>query len=89
MERQGREGQGMEEIIDRAVSAAQSFLNLLHSELIVTANPTVSPETFYQQGTAAIDAGFRLFDQLFPRCIQLMGLRYRAPEMHFIYRARP
>ena len=75
MERQGREGQGMEEIIDRAVSAAQSFLNLLHSELIVTANPTVSPETFYQQGTAAIDAGFRLFDQLFPRCIQLMGLR--------------
>jgi methyl-accepting chemotaxis protein len=75
IEDHGVKDHGMEEFIDSTVSSAQNFLNLLHSELIDTAHPTVSPETFYQQGTAAIDAGFRLFDQLFPRCIQFMGLR--------------
>ncbi|KPJ96330.1 MAG: hypothetical protein AMJ53_01055 [Gammaproteobacteria bacterium SG8_11] len=67
--------QAMEECIDSAVLSAQKFLNLLQSELIDTVNPTVSPEAYYQQGTAAIDAGFRLFDKLFPRCTQLLGLR--------------
>ncbi len=66
---------GTDQVIDSAVTSAQNFLNILHSELIDTAKPTVSPDAFYQQGTAAIDAGFRLFDQLFPRCIQFLGLR--------------
>lgn len=67
--------QGMEEVIDKAVSSAREFLDLLESQLITSAKPTVAPDQFYQQGTMAIEAGFRLFDQLFPRCTQSMGLK--------------
>jgi hypothetical protein len=70
-----RHYQGMEEIIDKAVSSAQSFLELLERELIVTAKPTIAPEKFYQQGTAAIVAAFELFDQLFPRWMHSFGLK--------------
>jgi hypothetical protein len=66
--------QGMEEVIDRAVSSAREFLDLLDRELIACAKPTVAPDQFYQQGTKAIEAGFQLFDQLFPRCTQSMRL---------------
>ncbi|MCG6968811.1 MAG: hypothetical protein LJE85_03500 [Gammaproteobacteria bacterium] len=70
-----RHYQGMEEVIDKAVSSAQEFLELLERELITTVKPTVAPEMFYQQGTTAIVAAFQLFDQLFPRWIHSIGLK--------------
>ena len=70
-----RQFQGMEAVIDDAVSSARKFLNLLRTELIDTHSATLSPEEFYKQGTNAITASLQLFDQLFPRCVQSMGLR--------------
>ena len=67
--------QGMDAVIDGAIASAKSFLDLLQRELIENATPNIAPEQFYQQGTAAIDAGFQLFDQLFPRWLQSVGLK--------------
>lgn len=73
-----RHFQGIESVIDNTVASTQNFLTLLQRELIDNRAPNMSPETFYQQGTAAIAAGFELFDQLFPRCLQSMDLKHTA-----------
>lgn len=64
----------MESCLDNAVTSSNQFLSLLKAELVDTPNPTVAPDVYYQQGTSAIEAELRLFDQLFPRCIQVLGL---------------
>ena len=64
----------MESCFENAVNASRQFLNLLKHELIDTPHPTVAPDTYYKQGTVAIEAEFRLFDQLFPQCLKVLGL---------------
>jgi methyl-accepting chemotaxis protein len=60
--------------IDQAVSSAQTFTAVIHSELIEKTTPTIAPDEFYRQGTAAIDAGFQLFDKLYPRWLDVRGI---------------
>lgn len=71
-------GLNFTDVIDKAVSSAQSFTAMMQSELIEKNPPTVAPDTFYQHGTAAIEAGFQLFDTLYPRWLEVLGLNYRA-----------
>jgi methyl-accepting chemotaxis protein len=72
-------GLNFSQVIDNAVSSAQRFTEVIHTELIENTTPTISPDIFYQQGTTAIEAGFQLFDTVYPRWLAVLGLQYSAP----------